>query len=120
MGLEDGPGGGIEVDVAVVEGQHDGPLRKRLSLEVGSDVVEVYRVVVVPLEPVHLLAEIRWCDGQVVSQPVVWVGHDTDVVVFEDRHPDGRPARRNHLQSGGGPRGGGGLGGYERDVDGEV
>ena len=122
--LEDRVGGGVEVLVAVVEGQHDRPVGQRPEPgQVFAQLDQRDRVEAVLSEVVHLLLEIRRRGGEAPADRVVApVRRGADVVVHEDWHLDLRAAGRDHRQPGVGRQNlpGGQVGGdHHRGMGGE-
>ena len=97
--LEDREGGRVQVLVAVVECHHDRACRQRPdAVEVVADMVEVHRVVAVPVQPVHLALEVRHRHGELEAQRVrPNRGRLADVVVHEDGQPNRRRAQGHYL-----------------------
>ena len=99
MRLEDREGRRVKVLVAVVERDHDRPGGKRRAAgEIGASLVEIHRVIVVRVQPVHLGLEVLRRDRELESDHV---GADrrrlADVVIHEDWKADRGGAQRNDV-----------------------
>ena len=99
---EDREGLGVEIGVAVVEGQDDGPVGQRPgAVQVGAEVIQGDRVEAVVLQVVHLGAEVVGRGREAPAQLVVdGVGRPPDVVVHEDRDRDRRASGRHDCVGG--------------------